>query len=112
MEIRKNEDGSPVFNVFFKASPDSWYYFGFEDNRLMVQSSYPAFNTIISKKTNAAKAKAGELVFIPGSDEETLTFISRFRKDYLGLEAPYDLTAPSAKKKEKKKGEKSEDDGF
>lgn len=112
MEIRKNEDGSPVFHVFLKASPESWYYFGFEDNRLMVQSSSAPFNSLIAKKTNAGKAKLGDLVFIPGSDEETLAFINRFRQQYLGIEAPYDLTSPSAKKKDKKKDAKSEDDGF
>jgi hypothetical protein len=112
MEVRKNEDGTPVFHVFFKASPETWYYFGYEDNRLMVQSSNQPFNTLIAKKTNSGKAKVGELVFIPGSDEETLSFINRFRKNYLGLEAPYELTAPTtdAKKKDKKKDEK--DDGF
>jgi hypothetical protein len=113
MEIRKNEDGSPVFNVFFKASPESWYFFGYEDNRMMVQSSSEPFNNLISKKTNASKAKVGELVFIPGSDEETLAFINRFRQNYLGIEAPYELNAASSssKKKDKKK-DKSEDDGF
>ena len=112
MELRRNEDGSPVFHVFFKASPDSWYYFGYEDNRLMVQSSNQAFNTTIAKKTNASKAKVGELVFIPGSDEETLGFINRFRKNYLNIEAPYELNAAAAsKKKDKKKDDKS-DDGF
>src|SRR6185295_18742896 len=112
MEIRKNEDGSPVFHVFFKASPESWYYFGYEDNRLMVQSSNAEFNSIINKKTNAAKAKVGELVFIPGSDDETLAYINRFRLNYLGLESPYDLSAgTSAKEKEKKKEEKK-NDGF
>jgi hypothetical protein len=110
MEIRKNEDGSPVFHVFIKASPESWYYFGYEDNRLMIQSSNEAFNTLVSKKTNAAKAKLGELVFIPGSDDETLEFINRFRKQYYAIEAPYDLAAASAKKKDKKKDEKG--DGF
>ncbi len=112
MEIRKNEDGSPVFHVFIKASPESWYYFGFEDNRLMVQSSSEPFNNMITKKTNAGKAKVGDLVFIPGSDDETLAFINRFRQNYLGIEAPYDLTSPSAKKKDKKKDEKNEKDGF
>lgn len=112
MEIRRNEDGSPVFHVFFKASPESWYYFGYEDNRLMIQSSNSAFNSVVSKKTNASKAKLGELVFIPGSDEETLSFINRFRANYLGLESPYDLSAgTSAKQKDKKKEEKK-DDGF
>ncbi|MDZ4714902.1 MAG: hypothetical protein SH819_05475 [Cytophagales bacterium] len=111
LEIKRNEDGSPVFHVFLKASPDSWYYFGYEDNRLMVQSSSVDFNNQISKRTNASKAKLGELVFIPGSDEETLSFINRFRKSYYGMEAPYELSAPSARKKDKKKDNKS-DDGF
>lgn len=111
MEIRRNEDGTPVFNVFIKGSPESWYFFSMEDNRLMIQSSNQAFNDLVAKKTNAAKAKLGELVFIPGSEEETLEFINRFRKQYYGIEAPYDLAAASERKKDKKKGEKS-DDGF
>ncbi|MBK8290047.1 MAG: hypothetical protein IPK96_02885 [Flammeovirgaceae bacterium] len=49
MEIRKNEDGAPVFHLFIKASPESWYYFGMEDNRLMVHSSLPTFNDLIIK---------------------------------------------------------------
>jgi hypothetical protein len=112
MELRKNEDGSPVFNVFLKVSPEAWYYFGYEDNRLMVHSSDPAFNEIISKKTNASKAKAGEVVFIPGSNEETLAFINHFRKTYFELDESYDLNGNTSagKKKEKKKDDK--DDGF
>jgi len=99
MEIRKNEDGSPVFHVFFKASPDAWYYFGYEDNRLLIQSSSKEFNALISKKTNASKAKVGDLVFIPGSDEETLSFITRFRprcaSSSRGCVAPYRPTTAS-----------------
>jgi hypothetical protein len=91
MEVRKNEDGASVFHVFFKASPEAWYYFGFEDNRLLVYSSNGEFNDIINKKTNAKKAKVGEIAFIPGSEEETLSFINRFRKTYYGIEVPYSL---------------------
>ncbi|MBK5279577.1 MAG: hypothetical protein JJE09_12015 [Bacteroidia bacterium] len=114
MEIRKNEDGSAVFHLFVKGSPDSWYYFGFEDNRMMMQSSNQAFNELIAKKTNASKAKVGELVFIPGSDEEALAFINRFRQNYYGIEAPYELNSAgsAAKKVDKKKDAKEEDDGF
>ncbi len=114
MEIRKNEDGAPVFHVFFKASPEAWYYFGYEDNRLMVQSSNQLFNDLITKKTNASKAKVGELVFIPGSNDETLAWINKFRLNYYGLEAPYDLASgtSAAKKKDKKEEKKKEDDGF
>lgn len=110
MELRKNEDGSSVFHVFFKATPDSWYYFGMEDNRLMIHSSNPEFNNAIAKKTNAAKAKIGELVFIPGSDEETLSFINKFRSKYYGLEAPYSLG--SGRSPGKKKEKDATDDGF
>lgn len=111
MEIRRNEDGTPVFHVFVKARPEAWYYFGYEDNRLMIQSSRQDVNDVVFKKTNASKAKLGELVFIPGSEDETLEFINRFRKNYYGIEAPYDLSAASAKKKDKKKEDKA-DDGF
>lgn len=112
MEIKKNEDGAPVFHLFIKASPDSWFYFGYEDNRLMVHSSVPTLNDVMVKKANAGKAKVGELVFIPGTDDETLSFINRYRQTYFGIEAPYDLNAGSAadKKKDKKKDES--DDGF
>jgi hypothetical protein len=62
LEIGKSEDGAPIFHLFIKASPDSWFYFGVEDNRLMIHSSLPELNDFVSKKTNASKAKVGELV--------------------------------------------------
>ena len=91
MEFRKTRDGVTVFNVFFKASPESWYYFGIEDSRLLIHSSNEDFNSIISKRSNAGKAKIGEVAFIPGSEEEMLVFINRFRKQYLGIDVPYSL---------------------
>jgi hypothetical protein len=109
MEIKKNEDGGPVFNVFFKASPDSWYYFSYEDHRLLMYSSNPDFNSTIYKKTNSGKAKIGEMVFIPGTEDETLEFVNRFRQEYLGIQVPYSL---SGDVRSKKKVEKKEDDGF
>ncbi len=96
MEVKKTEDGGPVFHVFIKASPEAWYYFGLEDNRLLVHSSNSEFNTIISKKTNGGKAKIGEVAFIPGSDDETLAFINRFRRDYYEIDVPYDLNENAA----------------
>lgn len=91
MEIRRTADGVHVFHVFFKASPESWYYFGIEDNQLLVYSSNDKFNGIVAKRSNAGKAKIGEIVFVPGSEEETLAFINRFRKNYLGIDVPYSL---------------------
>lgn len=91
LEIKKNEAGGPVMNLFLKGSPASWYYFGYEDNRLLVHSSHNNFNEVISKKSNGAKAKLGELVFAPASQAEVLDFINRFRLQYYGIEDPYDL---------------------
>jgi hypothetical protein len=116
MEIKKNEDGGPVFHVFIKASPEAWYYFGLEDNRLLVHTSSSDFNAIVSKKTNAGKAKVGEVAFLPGSEEETLAFINRFRKEYFNNDVPYSLSEGTSaiQKDEGKDGEKKkeEDDGF
>jgi hypothetical protein len=113
LEVKKTEAGTAIFHLFIKASPEAWYYFGFEDNRLLVHSSNQDFNSVISKKSNAGKAKVGEVAFVPGVEEETLAFINRFRKEYYGIEVPYSLSEGSQavdKKKEEKK--KEEDDGF
>jgi hypothetical protein len=113
MEVKKTQDGGSIFNLFIKASPEAWYYFGFQDNRLMVHSSNQDMNSVISKKSNVGKAKVGEVAFIPGTDDETLAFINRFRKDYYGIAVPYSLSEGSQaveKKTEEKK--KQEDDGF
>jgi len=116
MEVKKTEDGGPVFHAFIKASPEAWYYFGLEDNRLLVHSSNSEFNSIVSKKTNAGKAKIGEVAFIPGSDDETLAFINRFRQQYFKNDVPYNLyEGTSILKKEEATEEeekKKEDDGF
>jgi hypothetical protein len=112
LEIGKSEDGAPIFHLFIKASPDSWFYFGVEDNRLMIHSSLPELNDFVSKKTNASKAKVGELVYIPGTIDETLSWINKFRLTYYGLEAPYDLSSGSAETKKKEEKKKDEDDGF
>jgi hypothetical protein len=115
MEIKRSEDGVPVFHVFIKASAEAWYYFGFEDNRLLIYSSNPTFNDIISKKSNAGKAKVGEIAFIPGTEDETLAFVTRFRKQYYGIDVPYNLGEPQQaveKKKDEKEKKKEQDDGF
>ncbi len=91
MEIKKDEGGGAVMNLFLKASSESWYFFGYEGDRLMLFSSNNNFNQYISSKSNASKAKAGELVFYPGSKVEVLDFINRFRRDYYEIEDYYDL---------------------
>ena len=95
MEVKKTEDGGPVFNVFIKASPDAWYYFGLEDNRLLVHSSNPDFNDIISK-SNEEKLDRRSCFYPWSDDEKRLSFINRFRRDYYEIDVPYDLTEYAA----------------
>ncbi|MDH5475393.1 MAG: hypothetical protein OEX22_06865 [Cyclobacteriaceae bacterium] len=106
IEIKKDEAGVPIVNVFIKASADSWYYFGYEGGRLLCFSSNESFNKIISSKSNASKAKPGELVFYPGDLVETLDFINRFRNNYYGIDEPYDLGSAIEEEQEES------DDGF
>ena len=112
MGFRKNEDGSPVFNLFLKASPDAWFFFGYEDDRMMIHSSIELINEQVYKKAGGGRSGSGNLVVIPGSEEETLAFVNRFRSVYLDNDQPYSLSGKSqaSGKKEKKKNE--EDDGF
>ena len=115
LELRKNEDGSPVFNLFLKVSPEVWYYFGYEDSRLMIHSSVAAFNDQVYKRSNAGKGKGGTLIVIPGSDEEAFAFVRKFRSGYLNIDAPYDVRdgrGPSASKEKDKKKKDEKDDGF
>ncbi len=114
LEVKRNEDdGSVLFNLFLKASADSWYYFSYEDNRLLIFSSNNAFNTIIGKKSNGAKAKIGDLVFAPGDRAETLNFINRFRLQYYGIEEPYQLDSDIEEEVDEETDDTSDDDdGF
>lgn len=104
LEISKSLDGERI-DLFIKASFESWYYFSFENNKLITYSSNPEFNDFIASKSNAAKAKIGEFVFIPGDESEILTFVNRFRNDYLGIQEPYKLDAAPAE-------EETGNDGF
>ncbi|MCG8321226.1 MAG: hypothetical protein MI921_17115 [Cytophagales bacterium] len=93
VEIRKTENGE-VVNVFLKIS-SSWYYLGFSDNRLVLYSNNDEFNDIIKNKTNVAKAKIGEYVFILGEMNEVQNFVDEFRKVYYDIDEPFELDRPT-----------------
>jgi hypothetical protein len=115
IELKKNDEGGPVINIFVKASAASWYYFGLEENSLLIHSSNKAFNEFINKKSNAGKAKFNELSFISGTNAEVLDFINRFRSQYYGINDPYILDAASdvvEEQMEEKTTTEEEDDGF
>ena len=94
IEIRKDESGSEIFNLFIQAAPGTWYYIGYTFNQLVLYSSNTEFNELIQSKSNVENSKPGELIIAPGDTNETLGFINDFRKKYFGIDEPYDLASP------------------
>lgn len=94
MEIAKTEEKGDVVNIFIQVSSGCWYFFNYEDRRLIIFSSNQAFNDQILKKSNVNKAKLGEYVFAGGDQQDVLKFIDHFRLDYLGISEPYELSTP------------------
>lgn len=111
-EIRKTEDGESI-NLFIKASPESWYYFSYENNKIFIYSSNSELNDFVKKKTNIGSAKIGEFQFGPSDLGETLAFINTFRAVYFDIDEPYDLQSELSKEDKKTDEETDEeDDGF
>jgi hypothetical protein len=91
VEIRKTENHGEIVNIFIQASPVVWYHFSFMENRLVVSSSNDEMNEIIASRTNIDRARLGEFVFVQGDIAEALSYVNRFRKQYLGIEEPYQM---------------------
>jgi len=94
VEIQKLEMGSAI-KLFLQVSPSCWYFFHYEEDRLIFFSSNEVANEIIDKKSKAEKAKFGEFVFLTGDKLEVTNFIEDYRKRYFDIDAPYYLEMAS-----------------
>ena len=94
IEIKRSSEKGTIMNVFIQASSDCWYFFGFEDNRLMIYSSNDEFVDVVASKSNINKAGFGEYVFVDADLPDVLKFVDRFRLDYLGIKDPYEIRIP------------------
>ncbi|MGB5976454.1 MAG: hypothetical protein WBG62_03520 [Cyclobacteriaceae bacterium] len=94
VEIRKTMEGEQI-NIFLQMSNVSWYFFQYEQGRLLMYSSNEEFNSVVNEKTNVDKAKLGEFVFFQGEMGDVLGYINRFRKTYFGIDEPYNLDLPT-----------------
>ena len=114
-EFRKDDTGADEMNLFIQASPEVWYFISYQDKNLLMYSSNSTFNQLVEERSNLGKEKPGELLFVVGDTNETLSFVNRFRKNYFGIDAPYDLASPSdasLEDEEIKTIEEDDDDGF
>ncbi len=93
VEMKRTDDGD-VVNIFIQVSPDCWYYFGFQENKLVAFSNNELFNVQVSSKSKIDKAGFGEYVFVLGDKSDALNFVNRFRADYLGITQPYEMYSP------------------
>jgi hypothetical protein len=89
-EITKSEEGESI-KIFLQVSPSCWYYFHYQQDRLIFFSSNKEANELINKKSKAAKAKFGEFVFLTGDIDETIKFVEDYRRRYYDIDAPYYL---------------------
>jgi hypothetical protein len=94
IEIKTSPERGTIINIFMQASSDCWYYFGYEDNRLVIFSSNDEFIDIIAAKSNIHKAGFGEYAFVDADLPDVLKFVDRFRLDYLGISDPYEIRMP------------------
>lgn len=90
LEIRKLE-GEEEFHLFLKASPTTYYYFGYVEGRLYTFSSNAQFNAEINKNSKVFKSGIGEYAFASTEMEFMLEFIDRFRRDYMDIDEPYEI---------------------
>ncbi len=116
LEMKKDDVGADVINLFVQAAPGTWYFFSYVENSLIAFSSNTDFNTAIEDKTSDGKIKEGELVVAKADENETLKFINDFRLKYFGIEEPYNLVYPTEINLEDENFEtietEEEDDGF
>ncbi len=112
LEIKKNENGD-VINLFLQFSPNSWYFFNFEENRIITSSSNDTYIDFIASKSNALKADFGDYFFLDGELNDALRFIDRFRMEYLEIKEPYELDfAPVSQPLPVLQETEKKDDGF
>ena len=94
LEIKKNELGSDIVNLFLHVAETTWYHFSFDENRLFMYSSNVDFNDAVANSSNIGKAGFGQYVVALGEENETLKFINEYRKNYYDIDEEYDLEFP------------------
>lgn len=94
VEIKRLEMGAAI-RIFLQVSPSCWYFFHYEEDRLIFYSSNETANDLINRKSKAEKAKFGEFVFLSGDKLEVTNFVEEYRKKYFDIDAPYYLEMAS-----------------
>jgi hypothetical protein len=82
VEIKKTYGGE-VVTVYIEASPETWYFFTYDDQkRLSALSSEADFNQVVAGKSRSNKARPGEYFFTLADMMERAVAIKSFHKMY------------------------------
>lgn len=109
IEIRYT-GGNPIVTLYLEPSPDSWYYFGYDDlKRLGIRSAQDEFNTAI--ETKGKEGKEGTFFFALAESYEKNKFIKNFKKNYLGIDVGEVVEEkPATEEKSKKEDDLGEEE--
>ena len=106
----KYTGGAPIINLYLEPSPDSWYFFTYDDmKRLAMLSAQDEFNTAVEAK--GKEGKEGTFFFVKAESYERNKFIKNFKKNYLGIDAG-EIVEEKPKTQEKDKVEEEKKDDF
>ena len=94
LEMKKNDTGGDVVNLFLQIAETTWYHFSLDDNRLFLYSSNSEFNDAVQENSTMARAGFGQFSVGLGEEVETMKFINEFRKNHYGKTEPYNLAFP------------------
>lgn len=90
VEIRRDPLGD-IVNIFIMFSEAVWYHFSYDQNRLLMLSSNSAFNDAIRASSTLEKSGLGQFAVGLGEENETMTFVNNFRKNYYNISTPFKL---------------------
>ncbi|MBC6613114.1 hypothetical protein H8B15_19480 [Hymenobacter sp. BT507] len=120
VEIRKDENGD-VVELYLEAEPQTWYYLKYANNLLLTKAQHGSYDELIGQKAKGDYNTATSYGFFLGDDLEVESFLTHFRKDYLGETGKrkvvvqssgstgnFDFAEDPGKKKKKKKGQTDE----
>lgn len=107
IEIKKTPKGD-VINIYLEASPHSWYYITYDDNRFAVTSSNDEVNSILAGKSKGELPDRSKFYYVKAENGEKTRFVTMFKERYLGVQEDLDEDIPESQEYEEEGGAEEE----
>lgn len=88
VEIRKTLNGD-VVNLLLEPTPNNWYFFTYDNNRVAITSSSDEVNAVIAKRSKGEQTDRTKLFFVEADFMEKSDFLTDFKQKYLRGETGY-----------------------